>query len=227
MDKRFQTGCPLVHCITNYVAMEFTANAILAVGARPLMSFSSDEMEEIVSKCDSLLVNIGCIDIQQKEAAMKAVSAAGKYGKPWVLDPVGIQLTKLRFDTCKELIAQNPPAVIKSNSEEAVVISEILDNSSSAKDVVLITTGETDVISQGDRTARVAYGNPIMKKVTAMGCAAGGILAAYLAKCEDAFQASVDAMTLFGRAGEKAAEKSNNGTGTFKTLFLDELRRLS
>ena len=227
MYKKTDTGCPLVHCITNYVAMEFTANAILAVGARPLMSFFSDEMDDIVRKSSALLVNIGCLDYHQCDGMISAVAAAKSHHVPWVLDPVGIQLSQPRADICRKLINLNPPAIIKSNKEESPIISSLLSGESYADDIVLVQTGEVDVISQGNQYAEVTGGDSIMKKVTAVGCVAGGVLAAYLAKGGIPFQSAVDAMTIMSRAGEKAAVMSNGGTGTFKTLFLDELCRLS
>ena len=227
MDKRFETGCPLVHCITNYVAMGFTANAILAVGARPLMSFFSDEMEEIVSNSSALLVNIGCLDSHQCDGMLSAVAAAKSHHVPWVLDPVGVQLSQSRADICRQLIRLNPPAIIKSNKEESPIISSFLSGEAYADDIVLIQTGKADIITQGDQRVEVAGGDAIMQKVTAMGCVAGGVLAAYIAKGESPYRAAVAAMTLVSRAGKRAAENSNGGTGTFKTLFLDELCRLS
>lgn len=212
----------LVHCITNYVAMDFTANSLLAVGATPLMSFFPDEMEDIVSKCDALLVNLGCLDNLQIDAMKIAVKAAGKYGKPWVLDPVGADVTNVRYQTCVLLMEINPPAVIKGNQREITALRTLLENYTG----IVIQTGKTDLITYGERKAEVHFGSEMMDLVTAMGCSAGAVVASYISNAEDAFQASVDAMTLFGRAGENAAKKSN-GTGTFKMEFIDELCRLS
>lgn len=198
--------------------MEFTANALLAVGARPLMSACPEEIDEIVSKCDSLLVNIGCVDAQQLSAMMMAVDAAKRYGKPWVLDPVGNWLTQFRADACSQLININPPTVIKGNKQEM---------NFTLQGPVLIQTGAVDVITQGERRVEIPFGNPIMAQLTATGCVCGAIVAAFLAWYDDPFQASVDAMTLICKAGENAAAKCKGGTGTFKTLFLDELCRLS
>ena len=213
---------PIIHCITNYVAMNFTANAILAVGARPLMSFCPDEMDEIVAGSDALLVNIGCLDHQQIEAMKLAVEAAARYGRPWVLDPVGAQFTKLRHDTCRQLIGINPPAIIKGNTSEIAALSGTIQG----LDSVVVTTGPTDIIAHQSRRAEVSLGDPIMTRVTAMGCAAGGILAAAAATASDPFEAAVNAMTLIGKAGQAAARHSK-GTASFKNEFIDELYRQS
>ena len=217
MDKK-----TIVHCITNYVSMDFMANSLLAVGATPLMSFCKEEMADIVSKCDALLVNIGCLDMQQIDAMKCAVEAAAEYGKKWVLDPVGAQFTDLRMETCLQLINIFPPTVVKGNEREINALEHILQD----YDGVVVRTGETDLITCGQRSREVHYGSELMTLVTAMGCSAGAVIAAFLDRYDDAFDASVAAMTLFGKAGESAA-KNSAGTGSFKMNFIDELYRLS
>lgn len=214
MNKR-----PLIHCITNFVAMNFTANALLAVGAVPFMSSCVEEMDEIVSRSDAVLINIGCIDNKQAEAMREAVKAARKYGKPWILDPVGVQLTDYRFRICSELINLYSPTVIKGNASEMSALSSL---TISLNDCVLVQTGAVDIITQGSRREEIKYGDNIMTQVTAMGCVAGGIIAAFVSKESDTFLAVVEAMTLVGKAGENA-KMNCNGTGSFKTEFIDEL----
>ncbi len=219
----------LVHCITNYVAMNFTANALLAVGTRPIMSFCPDEIDELVSKCCALMINIGCLDKQLIEASEKAVFAAKKYNKPWVLDPVGAGLTQLRTETCKKLIALNPPAIIRGNKAEITALGNI------NAECVVVTSGPTDVIilrqaqhrllRQAQHrliTKTVTAGHPIMADVTAMGCVASAICAAMLAKGEQPIDAAYHAMLTMGECGERAAAKCI-GTGSFNQIFIDEL----
>ncbi len=216
---------PLVHCITNYVAMNFTANALLAVGATPLMSFCPEEMEEIVSKCDALLVNIGCLDRQQIDAMRLAVDAAGRYGKPWVLDPVGAGFTKLRTETCRELISISPPAIIRGNRRELVGEDNARRLARETGGVVVIS-GEVDFLTDGMKDLTVRHGDRIMTQVTAMGCVATAVCASFAARMDNLLEAAFQAMTLVGKAGENAARVCM-GTGSFKTEFIDELYRQS
>ena len=207
---------PIVHCITNYVAMNFTANALLAVGTRPIMSFFTDEIEEIASKCSSLLVNIGCLDRQLIDASTLAILAAKKYGKPWVLDPVGAGFTQLRTETCQRLIALNPPTIIRGNKAEITAINHC------SRESVVITSGEIDVITDGVQKRTISNGHPIMADVTGMGCVSSAICAAMLAKNETPLDAAYHAMLIMGKCGERAAAQSL-GTGSFQQIFIDEL----
>lgn len=121
---RIRSLSPLVHNITNYVAMNPAANALLALGASPLMSFYPGEMEEISLISDALTVNIGCLDTQQMEAMRMAAASASKYGKPWILDPVGVGASRVRRDICKELIGLRP-AVIRGNASEIACLASV------------------------------------------------------------------------------------------------------
>ena len=131
---------PLVHNITNYVAMEINANALLAIGASPLMSFCPEEMEEIVSIASALVVNIGCRDRHEIEGMKIAAATAHRLGKPWVLDPVGAGASKIRTQTCIDLIRESHPTVIRGNASEIMVlagqdiISRGVDSNNSSSD---------------------------------------------------------------------------------------------
>ena len=53
---------PLIHHITNYVAMNDSANATLAIGASPVMAHAHSELKDLVSAASALLINIGTLD---------------------------------------------------------------------------------------------------------------------------------------------------------------------
>lgn len=205
--------------------MNFTANALLAVGATPLMSFCPEEMDEIVSKCDALLVNIGCLDRQQIEAMHIAVDAARRYGKPWVLDPVGAGFTELRTQTCRDLISVNPPVIIRGNRRELIDENNARRLARETGGAVVIS-GEVDFLTDGRKDLAVHFGDKIMTQVTAMGCVANAVCASFAARMDNPLEAAFQAMTLVGKAGENAA-KTCRGTGSFKTEFIDELYRQS
>lgn len=242
--KAIQMRRPLVLSITNYVAMNLSANALLAVGASPLMSFFPDEMEELVSACDALCVNIGCLDSQQMDAMRKAVDAARRFRKPWVLDPVGVGASRVRQAICGELMQIHAPAAIRGNAAEVSALAslgqsadgeafaglESFDDTeqrvtvaqklSDASGSVVVVSGAVDQVVLRNRVESIAHGSPLMAKVTAMGCTASAMVAAYCAVQKDAFAAAQHAMLRMGLAGEKAAARAE-GPGTFVPHFLD------
>lgn len=239
--RRIRLESPVVHNITNYVAMSLSANALLAVGASPLMSSEPGEMEEISSVCNSLVINIGCLERLQAEAMRKAASAMSSLGKPWVLDPAGAGLSRMRTETAVGLISAFKPAVIRGNASEIMVLdgagarSRGLDSSEDGNaaashavslaqkyGTVVSVSGPVDLITDGRRMARVANGSPLMASVTAMGCTASALVAAFLAVDKDPFSAAACAMALMGVAGELAS-RSCAGTGSFAVSFIDVL----
>ncbi len=232
---------PLVHNITNYVAMNIAANALLAVGASPLMSFCKEEMEEIVGISSSLVINIGCLDMNEIAGMRVAAATAHKLSKPWVLDPVGVGASTIRTRTAMELIEMWHPAIIRGNASEIMclagesIASRGVDSSNSSSDAVsaakslarnsgavVSVSGETDYITDGERVETIANGSPMMAKVTAMGCTASALTGAFAAVDKDPFCAALNTMALMGVAGELALAKSR-GTGSLAMNFIDEL----
>jgi len=241
----------LILCITNPVAMDLTANSLLAIGDSPLMSSCEQEMAELVDACDALLVNIGCIDPAQRAAALVAVSKAGQQGKPWVLDPVGVGASSYRTQFVRDIIERSVPTVIKGNAGEIIAMAELFAKTSvcsgdvskgldsiaqcsqavEAADAlaeslgcIVIVTGPVDYITDGCNNAEQSLGDTMMTKVTAMGCTAGAVVAAFLAGGDDAFGASVQAMALMGAAGNMAARNAEiYAPGSFRQSFVDAL----
>ena len=240
---------PLVLNITNYVAMNFSANALTALGASPLMSFCSEEIQELVCAADSLVVNIGCLDRFQVEAMRLALTAAKTRKMPWVLDPVGVGASRYRLQTCKELIGLCPPAVIRGNVAEiqalasgdttltrgvdarcsSPLIRNAAVNLSQACGSVVVVSGKEDLVADHGKTKTVPGGSDIMPLVSAMGCTASALLGAFLAVDHSSWSASLKTMTLMKRCGEaaSAALQENEGTGSFMIRFLDALSRFA
>jgi len=208
---------PIIHCITNYVAMDLTANALLAIGARPLMSSAQPEMEDIAKVADALLINIGTLDDALIEAARVAGGAMLRQGKPVVLDPVGVQVSSYRMQAALRLMEECQPSVIKGNADEMRALAKTLVTYQG----VAVTTGEVDVIEQGNRKELLTGGSPLMTQVTAMGCTAGALIAAFAAQEEDPFMAAVKAMRLMKQAGQAAI--TDEGLGTYRQRFIDYL----
>lgn len=232
---------PLVHNITNYVAMNIAANVLLAAGGSPLMSFCPEEMEEIVSISSALVVNIGCLDEEEITAMRMAATAAVRYGKPWVLDPVGAGASKLRTHTALELINYYHPTIIRGNASEILCLageaiesrgvdSSVSSNSAveaakalaNATGAIVSLSGAIDYVTDGHRLESIANGSPLMGKVTAMGCSASALTGAFAAVNPDAFSAALHSMAMMGIAGDIAAQQAK-GTGSFQMHFLDAL----
>ena len=205
--------CPLVLCLTNAVAASFTANCLLAIGARPAMIDEPREAEELARVADAMLVNLGTVTARQAESMRRAIAAASAHGIPWTLDPVGVQFLPYRAGLVREFIAQKP-SVIRCNAAEASAIGET--------GCVTLVTGEVDRL--GEREVR--GGVPMLQTVTATGCAQGGLCAAFLGRGQSPQEAALSASKLMKRAGELAWERAK-APGSFQVALVDALWELS
>jgi hydroxyethylthiazole kinase len=225
--ERVRKRAPHVHCITNTVAQNFTANALLAAGCVPSMTLSPEEIGGFVAGAHALLVNLGTLDPERRQAAEIAVTTAAERGIPWVLDPVFVDRSPARAEFARGLLARRP-TVVRLNQAEFVTLAGAAAHRTSATDFarvhgcVVAISGKADLVSDGPRVAQIANGHSLMTQVTAMGCAGSALLAACLAVAEDAFTGSVAALLLLGIAGEIAAEQAK-GPGTFAASIFDGL----
>ncbi len=227
---RLRTRSPRVHCITNAVAQNFTANVLLAIGAVPSMTLSSEEIGAFVARSNALLVNLGTFDRERREATGIAIDAAAKANVPWVLDPVFVDRSASRADFARELVARGPDVARLNHPEfSALAGSEPTRAAVNAyardRNIVVGLSGETDLVTDGACVAMIENGHPLMAKVTAMGCAASALIAACLAVEPDGWRATVAGLLIVGVAGELAAAKSQ-GPGSFAVAILDELHNL-
>ncbi len=236
---------PLVHNITNYVVMNTTANALLALGASPVMAHAEEEVEEMVGIAGALVINIGTLSEPWIRSMTRAGNAAKARGIPMVLDPVGAGATRLRTETAVGLLRECTPAVVRGNASE---IRALAEGSGSTKGVdstesseatldaaralsqkygcVVSMSGKTDLIVMGERLARVHNGDPMMTRVTGLGCTASALTGACLAVNPAIFEAASHAMLMMGVAGELAREHAT-GPGSLQLAFLDVLSTLS
>jgi len=227
---RLRTHAPRVHCITNAVAQNFTANVLLAAGCVPSMTLSPEEIGPFVAGAQGLLINLGTFDAERREATEIAVRTATQNKLPWVLDPVYIERAPPRAVFARELIGRGPAAVRLNHAEFSALGGSTMTRENAiayarAKHTVVALSGETDLVTDGERVATVANGHALMAKVTAMGCAGSAILSACLAVESDAFRAAVAALVIMGIAGEHAGEKSE-GPGSFAVAIVDALHSL-
>ena len=227
---RLRARGPRVHCITNTVAQNFTANVLLAAGCVPSMTLSAEEIAAFVAGADALLVNLGTFDRERREATEIAVTTATQNNVPWVLDPVFIDRTPPRAAFARVLVARAPKLVRLNRAEFAELAGgdptpAALAAYARDKKTVIGLSGETDLVSDGERLATIANGHPLMTKVTAMGCAASALAAACLGVEQDAWRATASALVIIGVAGELAAAKAE-GPGSFAVAIIDALHNL-
>lgn len=235
---------PLVHNITNYVVMNNTANALLAVGASPVMAHAEEEVEDIVSISSSLVINMGTLSEKWIDAMILAATKAKELNKPFVFDPVGVGASKFRTETAKKIIDIGTPNVIRGNASEIMALAQLTNNTKGVDSTIssdtavvaaqklsqelnntIVISGKIDYIITNNQISKVTDGSPLMAKVTGMGCTATAIIGACIAVEADYHLASTVAMEIMGKAGGEA-EKISNGSGSFQMNFLDRLYNL-
>jgi hydroxyethylthiazole kinase len=238
---------PLVHNITNFVVMEQTADALLAVGASPVMAHAVEEAEEMTGISNSLVVNMGTLSSSWVEAMIKSTKKAKELNIPIVFDPVGSGATGYRTETAKTIAALKP-TVIRGNASEILSLCSFLippepgetgtkgvDSTISSHSIieqaeqlafqigaVVVVSGEKDIITNGSKTHELSGGSVMMTRVTGMGCIATAVIGAFLGAGFDSLEASLYGMQTMAEAGEFVAHNSK-GTGSFKINFMDYL----
>ena len=237
---RVRERAPLVHNIANYVAMDVAANVLLAIGASPAMVHAPEEVTEFVAISQALVVNIGTLSAPWVESMVAGARTASERGCPWVLDPVGAGATGFRNRTVERLLAHRP-TVIRGNASEILAVAgsagvprgvDSVNTPEQARDAasalagrigsVVAVSGAIDLVTDGVRGIRLGNGDPLMTKVTALGCALSAVTGACLAVEPDPFTATAAAVAIFGVAGEIAASRAA-GPASFRTAFIDAL----
>ncbi len=243
--RRLREKRPLVHQITNYVVMNETANATLAIGALPVMAHAPEEVEEMAGLAGALVLNIGTLSASWIDAMLLAGRAANARGVPVVLDPVGVGATRYRTDTAKRILDVVDVAVLRGNAGEVATLAgvdaevrgvESIGAAESAADVarsaalslgvVASVTGSVDHVSNGARVVAVENGHPLLASITGTGCMSSAITGAFLAvRPDEPLEAAAEALAAFGVAGENAAPGAK-GPGSFHVNLYDALAAL-
>ncbi|MGZ6727833.1 MAG: hydroxyethylthiazole kinase [Gaiellaceae bacterium] len=235
---------PLVHQITNYVVMNETANATLALGALPVMAHAVQEVAEMASVASALVLNIGTLSDEWVEAMLIAGRAANAAGVPVVLDPVGAGATAYRTETSRQLLEKLEIAVVRGNSAEIATLAgkqaeirgveavgggggpELAREAATVLGCVAAVTGPVDHVSDGETVHAVANGHELLGTVTGTGCMSTAITGCFLGvRADDPLAAATEALVAFGVAGEDAAKKAN-GPGSFHVALYDALYAL-
>jgi len=236
---------PLVHNITNLVVMNSTANALLALGASPVMVHSPSEVREVVDLAQSLVLNIGTLSELTAESMLVAAEHANNIGRPWVLDPVGAGISAFRNDLLANLL-ELKPTVIRGNASEIMslynfnqVNTKGVDSTADSKAAVgygqalqeqvgsiICISGKVDYILSEQYTVEVHNGHPMMTQVTGLGCSSTALIGAFLGVADQPFEAATAGVALLSLAGQLAAAKSL-GPGSLQVNIYDELYQLN
>ncbi|TKB56004.1 hydroxyethylthiazole kinase [Ferrimonas aestuarii] len=239
---QLRTAKPLVVNLTNYVVMNNSANALLAIGASPIMAHSRQEMAEMMSFAGSLVINIGTLDSHWISRMRFAIEQANEFGKPVVLDPVGCGASRLRTDTARDFAELANKLTIRGNASEIMAMAgaqaqskgvDALDSSQSAvmaaKALVtsyganVVISGATDFVVTATEVVKLENGNSLMPFVTGMGCSHTAITGAFAAIGETT---GLAATAVMGVAGQEASSHAA-GPGSLQVNLLDELYQLT
>lgn len=236
---------PLVLSLTNHVVMNSTANALLAIGASPLMSMEKSETAELVAISNAVVLNIGTLNEYFIAHAVLAAQSAKEYGKPVILDPVGVGASQIRIEAALKILNTGAVNVIKGNASEIIAFagsatkSKGVDSLHDTKDAIdsakilakeynicVAISGATDIIVNKQYIAEIALDVPIMQKVTGMGCTAAALCGAYAGVEPNNFTATLSALAIMSAIGNKASQQAA-GPASFWVNFLDCLNNIS
>ena len=243
--RKLREAKPLIHQITNYVVMNETANATLALGALPVMAHAREEVEEMVGLAGALVLNIGTLSPHWVEAMLLAGRGANERGIPVVLDPVGAGATRYRTETAKRLLDELDVTVLRGNAGEVATLvgveaevrgvesiggggdpADLAREAGRALGLVASVTGPVDHVSDGQSVLAVANGHELLGRVSGTGCMSSALTGCFLAaKPDRPLEAAAEALAAFGVAGEDAARDAR-GPGTFHANLYDALAAL-
>jgi hydroxyethylthiazole kinase len=237
---RLREANPLVHCVTNLVVTNFTANVLLALGASPAMVVAKEEVGQFAPIASGLLINVGTVTSNDVDAMLSAARAADQAGTPWVLDPVAVGALTFRTDVVEQLITHHP-TIIRGNASEILALAgesstakgadstaDSADALGAARELsvrsgaVIAVTGVVDYVTDGEEVIAVPGSHELLTKVTGSGCALGAVLAAFLGVEDSALRAAVSGSAVFATAGERAARESR-GPGSLAVALVDHL----
>ena len=241
---------PLVHCIANIVTANDCANLLLASGASPIMAEDPDEVEEIVSICSGLVLNVGTPNPRKIEALLRAGRAANRLGLPVILDPVGVGSSALRRDAVQRLLESVHFAIIRGNESEICTMacgmearrgvdaddrSHFDETLSLARQLarnsgaIVVASGKADIVTDGETACRVLNGHPMMRFVTGTGCQLSALAGAFAASNpENLRTAALAATCAMGLCGEIAHRRLTpmDGNASYRNYIIDALFNL-
>jgi hydroxyethylthiazole kinase len=236
---------PLIHHITNTVAIGDTANLTLHLGALPIMATAAEEAAEMTGQASALVLDIGTLSSGLAQSMLLAGRKANELGIPIILDPVGAGATRLRTHTSLRLLDELAVAVVRGNEGAIGTLSGagvemkgvesvtgVADPAAVARKMarswqaVVAITGKRDIVSDGTRVLAVENTHPWLQAVSGTGCLATAAIAAFVAVEHNHLVATVGALAAFGLAAELAAEETT-GPSSFKIALFDHIYNLT
>ncbi|MGN8845169.1 hydroxyethylthiazole kinase [Niallia sp. HCP3S3_B10] len=243
---RVRNKIPLIHNITNVVVTNFTANGLLALGASPVMAYAKEEVADMATVADALVLNIGTLTAGNVESMIIAGKAANVANTPVILDPVGAGATRYRTESVHRIMKEVDITLLRGNAAEIANVAgikaevrgvdsvnvhdnrEIALEASKLLQVPVVITGEQDVVSVNGKLTLVGNGHEMLTKVTGTGCLLSAILGAFIAVEGDILLSSTSALVTYGIAAELAFEKTKeDGPGSFQMELLNRLAKIN
>lgn len=238
--NKVRSSAPLIHCITNPISINDCANAVLALGGKPIMAEHPFETADITAAAKALSVNLGNITDVRLQGINAAAESSRNNGVPLIIDAVGVTCSRIRKDFCLEFIEKFKPEIIKGNRAE---IKALLGQSFAATGIdsaetdvnsavagakalskkagsVVVSSGSVDVIAFGDGAVLVRNGCEMMSLVTGTGCMLGVIIATFMS-AGSAFESAVLGCGYFGVCGERSSDAK--GTASFRIDMIDNI----
>jgi len=244
-----RTKVPLIHNMTNYVTVNDCANAVLSIGASPIMADDIAEAADITAISSALVINIGTLNQRTIASMIASGKKANEAGIPVIFDPVGAGASKLRNDTTKAILEQVKIAILRGNASEISFIAgleastkgvdaadtdikndavEIAKTVAKKHKCIVAITGAVDVISDGEKIVKIKNGHPMLSKVTGTGCMTSALVGSFAGAMKDYFVAAVGGVASMGIAGDIAYEKAGSiGTGSFHIAIIDALSNIN
>ncbi|MGP7815578.1 hydroxyethylthiazole kinase [Niallia sp. 01092] len=243
MLTRLRERAPLIHNMTNVVVTNFTANGLLALGASPVMAYAKEEVAEMATIADALVLNIGTLTAETIENMIIAGKAANKANTPVILDPVGAGATSFRTESVQKIMKEIKISLLRGNIAEVANVAgiktaikgvdamgvmedpiKIANAASAAIQAPVVITGEKDVVTDGENTYLIGNSHPLLTKVTGAGCLLTSVIASFIAVEKDIVAASVAGLVTYGVAAELAAKQIKEyGPGSLQIELLNQL----
>lgn len=241
---------PLIHNITNYVTVNDCANAVLAIGASPIMADDIGEAADITAISSALVINIGTLNQRTVDAMLCSGQKANELGIPVVFDPVGAGASALRNTTTEDILSKVKISVLRGNMSEISFVAglgattkgvDASRNDIQSKDGIVIATavakklncvvaitGATDIVSDGERVVTILNGHKMLSDVTGTGCMSTALVGSFCGAAKDYFAAAIGGIVSMGIAGETAYTKAGDkGTGSFHIAIIDAISQLN
>ena len=246
---------PTIHCITNYVTINDVANSLLALGAKPVMSESAVDIEELTSGTDGLYLNIGMLSPEKLDAMILAGRKANELGHPVVLDPVGCGSSSYRLESARILLSEVHFDAVRGNAGEIRALCGMgekmhgVDDSEENREEemsenimlfrklaistgsVIIASGKKDLITDGKISVVSDNGTKMLRRVTGSGCMLSALVCAFITSCtENALEAALYAVSMMNVSAEKAFARMNEesrGNVSFRNYLIDNIYLLS